>query len=124
MACVMLRTSCMKIASILIAAGLCGCAGTVHYRGTVAVQDPNLVEVQPGVYAVADADEPLFYNDGYYWLYSDGAWLRSSRYNGGFVRVDAYHVPQRVRVIDHPRAYVHYRRHHRGGGIVIRDHRH
>jgi hypothetical protein len=113
----------MKIASILIAAALGGCAGTVHYRGTVAVQDPNLVEVQPGVYTVADSDEPLFYNDGYYWLYDDGAWLRSSRYNSGFVRVDVYHVPQRLRVIDHPRAYVHYQRHHRGN-IVIRDHRH
>jgi hypothetical protein len=113
----------MKLASILIAAGLAGCAGTVHYRGTVAVSDPNLVEVQPGVYALADSDEPIFYNDGYYWLYTDGSWMRSPSYNGGFVTVDAYHVPQRVRVIQHPRTYVHYRRSHRAP-IVIRDHRH
>jgi hypothetical protein len=49
--------------------------------------------------------------------------MRSPSYNGGFVTVDAYHVPQRVRVIQHPRTYVHYRRSHRAP-IVIRDHRH
>jgi hypothetical protein len=118
----MLRTDCMKLATILISAALAGCAGTVHYRGSVAVSDPNLVEVSPGVYTVADAEEPIFYNDGFYWLYQDGVWMRSPSYNGGFVTVDAYHVPQRVRVIDHPRAYVHYSRSHHGH-IVVRDHR-
>jgi hypothetical protein len=113
----------MKLASILLCTALAGCAGTVHYRGTVAVSDPALVEVQPGVYALADADEPIFYNDGFYWLYRDGVWLRSTSYRGGFARVDVYHVPQRIRVIQRPRAYVHFRRHHRGN-IVIRDHRH
>jgi hypothetical protein len=114
----------MKLSSFLIAAALAGgCAGgQVHYVGTVAVSDPNLVEVQPGVYAMADASEPIFYNDGFYWLYRDGVWLRSSNYRGGYVAVDVYHVPQRVRVIERPHAYVHYSRRH--APIVIRDHRH
>ena len=72
--------------------------------------------------AESDADEPVFYNDGFYWLYRDGVWLRSSSYRGGYIAVDAYHVPQRVRVIERPHAYVHYGRHH--APIVIRDHRH
>jgi hypothetical protein len=115
----------MKLSSFLMAAALAaGCAGgQVHYVGTVSVADPNLVEVQPGVYAVADTDEQVFYNDGYYWLYRDGVWLRSPRYSGGYVAVDVFHVPQRIRVIERPHAYVHYRRSHRGP-IVIRDHRH
>lgn len=124
MACVMLRTWCMKLAPILLSAALAGCAGTVHYRGTIAVSDPDLVEVQPGVYALADSSEPVFYSDGYYWLYQDGAWMRSPSYDRGFVRVDLYHVPQRVRVIDHPHSYVHYRHGHRRAPVVVRDHRH
>ena len=38
---------------------------------------PELVAVGPDVQVVADADEPLFYADSYYWLYRDNMWLRS-----------------------------------------------
>ena len=106
----------MKLSSLsafLLAAGLAGCAGTgeVEYGGAVNVSSPDLVEVEPGVQVIADADEPIFYSDGYYWEYRDGFWLRSNYYNNGFARVDINYVPVHVRTINNPRAYVHYRRH-------------
>jgi hypothetical protein len=103
-----------SLSAILLAAGVAaGCAGTgeVEYGGAVNVASPDLVEVEPGVQVIADADEPIFYSDGFYWQYRDGFWLRSNYYNNGFARVDVNYVPVRVRGIDNPRAYVHYRRH-------------
>lgn len=96
-----------------MAAGLIGCAGTgeVEYGGGVAVASPDLVEVEPGVQVLADADAPVFYSDGAYYEYRDGLWYRSGYYDRGFARVDINYVPERVRTIDNPRAYVHYRRH-------------
>jgi hypothetical protein len=112
----MLLLSGMKLTTLagcLMAAGLLGCAGTgeVEYGGGVAVQSPDLVEVQPGVQVLADADAPVFYSDGAYWEYRDGMWFRSGYYDRGFARVDINYVPVRIRTIDNPRAYVHYRRH-------------
>jgi hypothetical protein len=98
-----------------VAASLAGCAGgsgEVMYSGQVAVASPELIELEPGVEVVADADEPLFYSDGYYWLYRDGYWMRSNDYRSGFTQVQLSYVPERVRVIDHPQMYVQYRRNH------------
>ncbi len=97
----------------VVAVSLVGCAnsdGDVAYSGQVRVTSPELVEIDSGVMVVADADEPLFYSEGNYWLYRDGYWLRSSDYRGGFVRVDLSYVPQGVRGIDRPQTYVQYRR--------------
>jgi len=101
------------LAGWFIAAGLVGCAGTgeVEYSGGVAVASPDLVEVEPGVQVLADADAPVFYSDGAYWEYRDGMWYRSGYYDRGFARVDINYVPVRIRTIDNPRVYVHYRRH-------------
>jgi len=101
------------ISAVLLAAALGACAGTgdVEYGGEVAVASPDLVEVQPGVQVIADADAPIFYSDGFYWEYNDGMWMRSPYYNRGFARVDVNYVPVRIRTIDNPRVYVHYRRH-------------
>ena len=130
MACGLLWRPYMKILTLSLLAIL-GCAGTgeVEYSGGVVVQSPELVTVQPGVAVIADADAPLFYSDGFYWLYRDGVWLRSDSYRGGFARVDIHLVPQHVRYIDHPEHYTHYSRHH-GGSYAhpapppVRDHRH
>ncbi|MGE5183635.1 MAG: hypothetical protein ACM31C_16300 [Acidobacteriota bacterium] len=67
--------------------------------------------ISPGVQVVADADEPLFFADGYYWLYRDGVWLRSDSYRGGFARIDVNVVPGEIRDIRQPQMYAHYRRH-------------
>src|SRR5215475_7604543 len=90
----------------IVAAALGGCTGEAQ----VAVTSPDLVEVEPGVQVVADADQPLFFVDGGYFMYRDGYWLRSDRYDRGFVRVNV--VPDRLRSLRNPQAYVHYRRSH------------
>jgi hypothetical protein len=115
----------MKTLSLTFVA-LISCATTGRYEYGVAVSSPDLVTVQPGVSVVADADAPLFYADGDYWLYRDGYWARSPSYHGGFARVDIRNVPMNVRRVRHPEGYVHYRRNH--GSIyaqpTVRDHRH
>ncbi len=96
----------------LVAAALGGCAGGEAESGAeVRVTSPELMTVSPGVQVVADADEPLFYADGYYWLYRDGIWLRSDSYRGGFARIDVNMVPGEIRDISQPQMYAHYRRH-------------
>jgi hypothetical protein len=95
-------------------------SGEVEYSGTVRVTSPELIQIDPGVMVVADADEPLFYAEGHYWLYRDGYWLRSNDYRRGFVRVELSYVPQRIRVIDRPQTYVQYRRHHQHRDLSAR----
>lgn len=90
----------------------------MQYGAEVHVTSPELVAISPDVQVVADADEPLFYADGYYWLYRDSVWLRSDSYRGGFARVDVNIVPGTIRTIQQPVAYSHYRRH--GGRAYAR----
>ena len=96
-----------------VAASLAGCMATsdVEYTGTVRVTSPELVTIGPGVQVIADADEPLFYSRGYYWLYRDGYWFRSDSYRGGFARIDLVYLPGELRMIERPQLYVQYRRH-------------
>lgn len=96
----------------VVAAALGGCAaGEAEYGADVRVTAPELVTLSPGVQVIADADEPLFYTDGYYWLYRDNTWYRSDSYRNGFARIDVTIVPNELRQIDRPYAYVHYRQH-------------
>jgi hypothetical protein len=90
----------------LLALATTGCIVHGRVGATAHVESPDLVAVSPGVYVIADYHEPVFYSNGYYWLYSDGYWMRSSYYTGGWVRVRS--VPVSVRRIDRPRAYVRY----------------
>jgi hypothetical protein len=113
----------------LLAVALGGCV--VHGRGHVyaSAPEPELVYVSPGVYVIADYDEPVFYSEGAYWRYYGGVWYRSSYYTGGWIRVHS--VPVYVSRIDRPHTYVRYRASGRGhyrqpayrGGPVVRDHR-
>lgn len=103
---------CKALALTLSALLGAACAGTatsdVQYAGSVTVSSPELVAIgEPDVFVVADADQPVFFTDSMYWLYRDNAWYRSQRYDRGWVRVDA--PPVRLRHIDQPLAYVHYR---------------
>ncbi|MEO6775704.1 MAG: hypothetical protein ABI467_22280 [Kofleriaceae bacterium] len=85
----------------------------VAYAATATT--PDLVEVSPGVEAIADYDYPVFYSDGLYWLYDGGLWYQSPYYYGGWGLT--YNVPIGVRGIRNPGYYAHWR-----GGAVI-DHR-
>ena len=105
---------CKALALTLSALLGAACAGTattdVEYGGSVTVTSPELVAVgEPDVFVVADADQPVFFTNSMYWLYRNDGWYRSQRYDRGWVRVDA--PPVRLRHIDQPLAYVHYRAH-------------
>ncbi len=115
-----------SVLGLSLAAGGCVVRGGVGYESPGYYQEPTLVAVQPGVWVIADYNEPVFYSDNYYWAYRGGYWYRSSIYTGGWVRVHA--VPHRIRGIRHPHSYAHYhvppraqtRRAPRAG---VRDHR-
>jgi len=121
----------MRTLAIILFAAACTGSGEVRYSAQAEVTTPELVEVEPGVQVVADYDEPVFYNDGFYWRYYGGVWYRSPQYNRAWVRVET--VPVAVRRIERPERFVHYRaqgrveaRDHREGpqpGPDVRDHR-
>ena len=125
-----------------------GCLGTVGYSGTAYVAPPQpvvtvgvsagyntayvapeMIEVEPGIQVVYDYDEPVFYSDNYYWRFYNNGWYRSSVHNGGWVSYNE--PPMRVRSIQRPTEYAHYRptnytprtRVAPQGGVEVRDHR-
>jgi hypothetical protein len=85
-----------------------GCTSRGYYRGSVAVSasTPDLAYVAPGVYVIANYDEPIFYADGYYWYPYDGIWYRSRTYTGGWTYSSP---PVAVARIGTPYAYRYYR---------------
>jgi hypothetical protein len=99
-------SACAWLAALALAA----CSGEVQYVGEVHVTSPELIAIQPGVEVIADADEPVFYMNGYYWLYRDAGWLRSDSFKTGFVRIENDLVPDRLRDLREPESYAHYRR--------------
>ena len=102
----MLRASSL-VAALFAATLSTGCVVRGRVGATAYVEEPELEYVSPGVYVVADAEEPIFFSDGFYWLNRGGVWYRSRSYGSGWVYVSA--PAYRVRVIGNPRAYVHYR---------------
>lgn len=104
--------------AVVISALAGGCVVSGTMRTHAYVTTPDMVEINSGVYVIQDYDQPVFYSDSYYWRYDGGVWYRSGYYDRGWYRVDV--VPTRVRTIDHPYGYVHYRG---NGRAVVRDHR-
>jgi hypothetical protein len=116
--------------SVLVSLSLSSCAG-VAYRGSVAVETPDLVYVGPGVQVIADYDEPIFYADGFYWWFWGTTWYRSSDYTGGWIVAS----PPRTIISINPHGYRHYRpagyvrhrhpvpSHKVKRPVVVRDHR-
>jgi hypothetical protein len=96
------------VISALVAAALSACAGGGYeVSAGYATGGPNLVQVSPGVWAVADAELPVFYAGNSYWLYRGGAWYRSPYWTGGWHY--APQVPYAVRTIRNPYYYSHGR---------------
>ncbi|MGZ5968848.1 MAG: hypothetical protein ACXWP4_14345, partial [Polyangiales bacterium] len=85
-------------------------AEPVQTDEVVYQEPPTLVLVEPDVWVIRDADEPVYYVDNYYWRYNYGAsvWYRSPSYAGGWAYVDRHAVPPRIVSRDHSH-YVHYR---------------
>ena len=116
----MLGTRLAIIAILGVASAQGGCVAGTEVRATYAAPTPHLVWVSPGIWVVSDYDRPVFYDSGYYWLYDDGAWLRSDYYAGTFVRVSV--IPPILLRIHRPHVYVRYRAPH-GSRVRVIDHR-
>lgn len=96
----------MRLVLLLVFAA---CAATSpKYTGTVRVTDRRLLTVNPDVKAVADADKPVFFARGAFYLFEDGRWWKSSEPEGPWTFDKKPPVP--VRQIDQPFAYVHFKK--------------
>lgn len=105
--------------SVLVALTLTACAHQPEYRGHVSIQSSELVAVDPEVRVVADADKPLFFAVGSYWLFHDAKWYRGATADGRFVLVRK--PPWQIRKLDQPYAYVHYRKDHRLERTAVKE---
>ena len=99
--------------SLLFVALAGGCAGSAHVGYTADVSTPEMVVISPGVQVIANYDEPIFYNDSYYWRNQGGVWYRSRSHSSGWVQ---YSAPRAILSIERPSAYVRYR-----GSVQVND---
>jgi hypothetical protein len=65
-----------------------------------------VLDGNPEVRVVVNADEPVFFTDYTFWLYRNNTWWRSSSYRTGWVRAEL--APEQVTHISQPSQYVHY----------------
>lgn len=102
----------MKTLSLLFVATLAvGChPQAVEYSGQVTVKSTELVPINPDVKVVADAEKPMFFAAGSYWMFHDAAWYRADSIRGRFVLERNPPVP--VIQIDQPYAFTRYRLDH------------
>jgi hypothetical protein len=101
----MLKGSSLLVVVASLGLSACVVHGRAQVRTAAYVEaEPELVYVSPGVYVVAEQDEPVFYSDNYYWRYSGGVWYRSDRWGGGWI---VYHSrPARFHASFRPHAYI------------------
>lgn len=111
--------------SALVAGAGCAGSGRATYVASASYSAPELAYVSPGVYVIADYNEPVFYSNNLYWRYNNGIWYSSNYHTGGW----RYSRPPSALVtIDRPYAYVRYRPSTRyivrgDGRIHVRDQR-
>lgn len=96
-----------RIAALLLATALAGCAVQHRYTGAVTVRDTSLVAIEPDVKVVADAEEPMFFAASSYWLFHDGGWHSSASVRGPWVLERK--PPGAVLRITQPFEYARYR---------------
>ncbi len=94
------------IAALLFSAAACAGTTEVTLRAPLPTTT-SMVEVRPGVYAVADQDEPVFYADSFYWRYHDNSWYRTGGSTGEWIRIGR--APAVVMQIREPHRYARYR---------------
>ena len=70
--------------------------------------DPEFETIGPDVQVVDDLDYPVFFSDGFYWMYDGGFWFRSHSWRGGWIGVAPVGVPYGIRGIRAPLAYSHW----------------
>jgi hypothetical protein len=104
----LLMAAALFVGSALFMFSSSGCVGA-QVEGRAAYAHPSLAYVQPGLWVVAGASDPLFYADGWYWLHQDGYWYRSTSFRGGWAYAPRTRLPVVIRSIQRPRRYTHYR---------------
>jgi hypothetical protein len=80
------------------------------YSGSVRVDSAELIAINPDVKVVADAEKPMFFAVGSYWLFHDARWYRAPSIRGTWIKIDRPPVP--VIQIEQPYAFTHYRDDH------------
>jgi hypothetical protein len=98
-------------------------APAVHVRPPAIhfVAPPPLVIVRPGIRVVADADQEIFFTNGWYWQCgSDGTWWRTRHHRGRWVVASPRVVPGGLSHM--PRG--HYRHYHPHGSVRIEKRHH
>ncbi len=95
-----------RLISLLVVLASCASTGP-KFDGTLHVTDPRLVTINPDVKAVVDANQPVFFVRGAYWMFYDGRWWRASTLASEWTHAAKPPVP--VRQIEEPYEYVHYR---------------
>lgn len=98
----------MKRLALLVFVVACGGVGP-KYTGNVRMADSRMVPINPDVKTAVDAEQPVFFARGSYWLFDDGKWFRADRPDGATWEYVAK-PPVPVAQIDQPYAYVHYRK--------------
>ena len=84
-------------------------AGDVEFSFTIqADSTPDLVFVDPGVYAVVGHPYPVLLADGHYWAFHQNRWWRAERRGVRWAPVGVRVVPARVRATSYTR-YVDFR---------------
>jgi hypothetical protein len=98
--------------SSILAVALVACAARpVAYTGEPPlVRSATLVKLDPEVQVVADADKPMFFADGAYWMFYDAHWYRGASVSGPWMLERT--LPWQVKKIDQPYAFVRYRHEH------------
>lgn len=101
------------LAGALAFGGLAACHGSrdVVYAGQIHVASADLVALEPGsdVRVIADSEDPIFYSNDAYFMWRNNRWYRAANVHGDWVHVQT--VPDRLRHIDRPLAYAHFRVH-------------
>lgn len=106
------------IAALLLSTAACAGSTEVTLRAPLPTT-ASMVEVRPGVYAVTDQEEPVFYASNFYWRYHDDGWYRTDG-SDAWIRIGR--PPAIVQQIREPHRYQRYRPTSRDT-IVIRDQR-
>jgi hypothetical protein len=97
-------------AAAAAAVALAACAAEMQGPPTVAYDsEPALVEVEPGVQVVGNADDEVFVSGGAYWVRRGGQWYSAPDYHGRWAVADQRVVPDRIRAYPAGR-YRRYRR--------------
>lgn len=112
----MYRFFAVLVPSLVLSLGACAGTAEITYRAPVTTS--AMVEVRPGVYAVTDQDEPVFFADNFYWRYHDNTWYRTRDTGGNWIRIGR--PPEVVLQIREPYRYRRYRASARDT-VVIRD---